>query len=288
MYKHLKSVVAVALAGLLLTTSVSAARNPVCIEADGLLRDPGQRKSAELHYTIDRHGSQEQQWWSNYQASGERSAVKYVRDIASDRPQEAMWFLLTGGLHGFRDSPATKDEEKILLQAMEIVAKRVATARSQDPSLEGWARQIASKTYAGQNHLERVMGVVARLTAEVDRLTDETSVLRVRVTSLEERLEQAEKERKVDRASLEQERKERKESETKRVDELKLHKDEVVAAIAKGQADRTADQAEAKADRENFLAEIKASKAGVDSLVDKFMKRQEEIDKKKCTRVESY
>lgn len=164
-------------AALLLTTSLAQARKSDEFDAQT-------RAQAEISYTTEQNT-----WWKEYVESGKKAA-QYIQDISSEKPQAAMWFLLTGGKYGFANRQATAEEAGQMFKAMHNIAKHFGNAANKGQGIEAW-KDVAQHR-AGQAHLDMIY-------KKIDELEETNKLLNARLASVEEKLatEKAEREREL-------------------------------------------------------------------------------------------
>ena len=128
-------------------TSIAGATVPSPIERE-------QAMNAGMRYmSSDQDKSTQAQWWSEYQSSN-KPIVQYVADISAEKPEAALWFLLTGGKNGFSTKTASPEEQNTLISSMMKIASYVRDKQTTD---EGWQVSIQKYDQDQQNVKELIM-----------------------------------------------------------------------------------------------------------------------------------
>lgn len=140
------------------------------------LYDRGTKLAAGLHRTVSNPRSQEAKWWGDFEKSG-KGILIYVEDLATKDSEAAMWFLVTGGKYGFSSRKATQDEERLILSAMQKVAKSFASSENKREGHEKWIGMDTAHQ-AGHVHLNMIYN-------QIDDLKKANQELFARVGALE-------------------------------------------------------------------------------------------------------
>ena len=267
MFKKLSSLVVMT---ALLSTASTHAHYPTT-EAEKLY-DRGTQLAAGFHRTISNPRSQEAKWWGDFEKSG-KGILIYVEDLATKDSEAAMWFLVTGGKYGFSSRKATQDEERLILSAMQKVAKSFASSENKREGHEKWIGMDTAHQ-AGHVHLnmiynqiddlkkanQELFARVGALEAKNGILEGEIKGLKVMNSSLEERLLGVQNDLKEERKQREAERESMKRESAENLAEVKRESAENLAEVKRESAalfkSNQLLMAESKEQTRNFIVEM--------------------------------
>ena len=146
-------------------TSIAGATVPSPIERE-------QAMNAGMRYmSSDQDKSTQAQWWSEYQSSN-KPIVQYVADISAEKPEAALWFLLTGGKNGFSTKTASPEEQNTLISSMMKIASYVRDKQTTD---EGW--QVSIQKYDQDQQNVKVLSFMVNELNEKVRKLETASLL---------------------------------------------------------------------------------------------------------------
>ena len=164
------------------------------------LYDRGTQLGAAFHRTVSNPISQESKWWSDFENSKENILI-YVEKLASKDSEAAMWFLVTGGKHGFSARQATQEEEKLILSAMQKVAKSFASSENKKEAYEKWVG-MEKAHQAGHIHLKMIYQQIDELKRANESLSLRVGALETKNVVLENALQSEREERRKDVKNL--------------------------------------------------------------------------------------
>lgn len=154
-------------------TSIAGATVPSPIERE-------QAMNAGMRYmSSDQDKSTQAQWWSEYQSSN-KPIVQYVADISAEKPEAALWFLLTGGKNGFSTKTASPEEQNTLISSMMKIASYVRDKQTTD---EGW--QVSIQKYdQDQQNVKVFYSMVIDLNKKVETLETDSRLMKQEILFL--------------------------------------------------------------------------------------------------------
>lgn len=139
------------------------------------------KNSAALHYTISKPNSPETKYWDDFLHSGTKDITVYIRDLSRKDAQAALWFITTGGKHGFAARQATSQERIYLEDAIKQVALSYSSGANSGRGLQEWS-QVSTANHAGHLHLQMIY-------KQIDELKKDNVELKFKVSNLEKEID---------------------------------------------------------------------------------------------------